>query len=121
MPAKWKKKYKYIRREFRAELYQEMKLNRSLAVLTVTTYAAYKHRMHIAKIWELLGNGRYPAANRAYNKKLFGKHLCGDENIFKSFYLANPYLHGKFFNKIPKRIALGDALNVAYQILKKEY
>ena len=113
------KNIQHLRAEFRKRLVAEMSQNPALAMLAIETYSAFKHRRHIHAIWELLGF-HFRDAHDAYNKQLFGKHLCGKNEIFHSLYFACRPLYDEFFRKIPEQLALGDALSVAYAILRKQ-
>jgi len=111
-----KKQWKKIRKSFRKDLRVRMSKNPALAMLAVETYAAYQHRKHIYKIWELLGH-HHEEAWSDYNKNLSGHHLMGDSRIFKSLYFADYELYKKYIRQLPERPAMGDALGVAYSCL----
>ncbi|MGN5650310.1 hypothetical protein [Bacillus sp. Brlt_9] len=112
-----KLQYRAIRGEFKRDIYEVAKENRAFAMMIVETYIASQHRRHIGDIWELLGLN-YPAAYKDYNDRISGKHLTGENNIMRSLYFSDQVLHKKYFGRIPECFAMGDALAVAYKILK---
>ncbi|MED2737730.1 hypothetical protein [Bacillus toyonensis] len=112
-----KTKYRAIRGEFKQDLYKAAKDNRAFAMMIVETYVASQHRKHIGDIWELLGL-YHQDAYKAYNDKISGKHLTGENNIMRSLFFTDKELHNKYFGKIPECFAMGDALAVAYRILQ---
>lgn len=103
---------------FRKELYVACKTNKALAMLCIETYTAHHHLKHIMQIWHLLGR-YHKEAYKDYCNKLMGKTLTGEDEIFHSLYFAQKELYDKYFGKIPQRVALGDALGVAYKVLKE--
>lgn len=107
-----------IRNQFKNDLYKEMESNKGLAIAIINTYTSWKHRTHIHKIWELLGFN-HKEAYKDYCDKLMGKHLTGNETIWKTLYFGGcEDLRSKYSRKIPEVYAMGDALGVAYKILK---
>ncbi|MDE8676479.1 hypothetical protein [Priestia aryabhattai] len=112
-----KRRYKQTRQEFKRDLYEVVKDNRAFAMLIIETYAAQKHKYHIMKVWELLGF-YHKEAYRDYCDKLMGKHLTGRHEIMRSLYFADKNLHEKYWRRIPERYAMGDALGIAYRVLK---
>lgn len=113
-----KRKFKQVRAEFKEELYQAAKDNRALAMLMLQTFTANHHRTHIMKIWELLGF-HHREAYRDYCEKLAGKHLTGRDEVWKSLHFAGyDELRLKYIRKIPEVFAMGDAVAVAYRVLK---
>jgi hypothetical protein len=112
-----KRKYKQARREFKQDLYEAVKDNPAFAMLIIETYAAQKHKYHIMKVWELLGF-HHKEAYRDYCDKLMGKHLTGRHEIMRSLYFVNRALHEKYSRRIPERFAMGDALGIAYRVLR---
>jgi len=115
-----KRKYKQARKEFKQELYELAKENHALAMLMIQTYAASQHRTHIMKIWRLLGL-RHKEAYQDYKDKLFGKCLTGREDVWRSLYFAGyPEMRSKYKYKIPEKRAMGDAVAIAYRVLKNQ-
>lgn len=112
-------KYAKARKEFRKDLYQVAKDNKSMVVMIVKTYAASKHRTHILKIWSLLGHN-HKEAYKDYCDNLIGNHLTGRDEIMQSLCFVDNELYLKYRGKIPERMAMGDALAVAYSLLNKE-
>ena len=107
-----------IRNQFKNDLYKEMESNKGLAIAIINTQTSWKHRRHIHKIWELLGFN-HKEAYKEYCDKLMGKHLTGNETIWKTLYFGGcEDLRSKYSRKIPEVYAMGDALSVAYKILK---
>lgn len=113
---KWKKKYYKVRKEFKAELYEVVKENKAYIPMIVETYAAYKHRRHIHKIWSMSID--YPDFKKAYNKELFGKMLLGRDEILPNLCYIDERFH-KYRYKLPECLAMGDALAIAYRIDKE--
>ncbi|MBK5474398.1 hypothetical protein JFU54_28860 [Bacillus sp. TH19] len=112
-----KRKHRQIRKEFKKDIFEVAKNNRAFAMMIIETYTASQHRTHIMKIWELIGFN-HPEAHKDYCDKLMGKHLCGTSEIMKSIYFADKELHDKYRHKIPECYAMGDALGIAYKVLK---
>ena len=115
-----KRKYKNLRKEFRAELHKAMSENKALAMLAIETYTAWHNRRHILKIWGMFRNPNYKEFRDDYQKNLMGKHLTGRIEIWKSFHFAGfPNLYDYRYS-IPETFAMGDALGIAYKVLRKE-
>ncbi|PES56007.1 hypothetical protein [Bacillus thuringiensis] len=112
-----KRKYKPIRQEFKKDILEVAKSNRAFAMMIVETYTASQHRTHIMKVWELLGF-HHEEAYKDYCDKLMGKHLSGRDEIMRSIYFADKELYEKYIYKIPECYAMGDALAIAYRVLK---
>ncbi|MEB9509442.1 hypothetical protein P4I89_08020 [Bacillus cereus] len=112
-----KRKYRPIRQEFKKDILEVAKNNRAFAMMIIETYTASQHRTHIMKVWELLGF-HHQEAYKDYCDKLMGKHLSGRDEIMRSIYFSNRELYEKYIYKIPERYAMGDALTVAYRVLK---
>lgn len=87
MRSQLKRKYRQARSEFKRDFYAAAKENPALAMLMITTYTANQHRSHIMKIWELLGH-YHREAYKDYCDKLFGKHLSGRDEVWKSLHFA---------------------------------
>ncbi|MGE6548076.1 hypothetical protein ACQKFK_03405 [Bacillus mycoides] len=112
-----KRKHRQIRKEFKKDVFEVAKNNRAFAMMIIETYSASKHRRHITKVWELLGF-HHPEAYKDYCSKLQGSFLCGSHEIMRSIYFADKELHDKYLYKIPECYAMGDALGIAYKVLK---
>lgn len=104
-----KRKYKKIRKEFKADMINILKENRALGMAILNTYIADKHRTHIHKIWNLLGT-QYKDAWKGYcDSGLSGKMLCGDENLYDTLYFSGyEEITNKYYGKLPERIAFGE-------------
>ncbi|MCC2248915.1 hypothetical protein JUJ52_02950 [Virgibacillus sp. AGTR] len=114
-----KRKYRSKRGEFKNDLYQRCKDNKTLAVLIVQTYTSWHHRRHIMRIWSMMfWNPEYDAFRRDYNQNLMGKHLSGRDDIWRSLYFSERDLYEKFKYHIPETYAMGDAISVAYAVMK---
>ncbi|WHY76253.1 hypothetical protein QNH20_19305 [Neobacillus sp. WH10] len=114
-----KNKYKAIRKEFKADLTKIIQHNRAFGMMVISTYTASQHRTHIMKVWELLGFN-HPEAYKDYCDKLFGKHLTGRDEIMRSIYFVDKELYNKYIYKIPEAYAMGDALAVAYRVMRSK-
>ncbi|WP_339259550.1 hypothetical protein MKZ12_07170 [Paenibacillus sp. FSL R5-0713] len=114
--SQFKNKYRKIRSQFSHDLLKAMQANAALAMLCIVTYEASKHRSHIMKIWSMSIN--HPSFQEEYKAKLIGKHLTGDNEIFRSLHFALPELASKYRWKIPRDMALGDAYGVALSVLR---
>lgn len=91
--------------------------NKAVIIAVIETYRAYQHKRHIMKIWEYLGFN-HRKAYRGYSDTLFGKHLCGRDELFNTLAFIDKSLYLEFYLKVPERYAMGDALSVAYTFLK---
>ncbi|MBA4534143.1 hypothetical protein H1196_16280 [Brevibacillus halotolerans] len=78
--------------------------------------------MHIWERWTLLGkNQNHKEALIEYQDKLMGKHLTGNEDVWKSLHFARyKEIRTKYIYKIPEKRAMGDALAIAYRLLKNQ-
>lgn len=115
-----KRKYIKARREFKKDLFAAASENKALAMLIVETYTAWHHRRHIMKIWAMFRNPDYREFQRDYNQNLMGKHLSGRDDIWRSLYFAERELHDKYSKLIPEVYAMGDALGIAYRVLREK-
>lgn len=113
-----KRKYRQARQEFKKDIFEVAKNNRAFAMMIIETYAASKHRTHILRIWGLLGK-HHREAHQDYCDKLMGQHLTGQDEIMRSIYFADKELYDKYHRKLPERYAMGDALGIAYKVLKQ--
>jgi hypothetical protein len=113
--SKSKKQWRINRKNLKIELSKLM--NNGIAMAIIKTYSAYKHRAHIHAFWYLLRN--YKDAHKEYNEKLFGKMLCGEDEIYNTLYFIDKNLVNKYRYKVPERLALGDAYNIALTFLKR--
>lgn len=113
-----KRKYKKERAAFKKELLEKCKENKALAMLIIETYTAWHHRRHIVKIWAMFRNPEYKEFQSDYNQNLMGKHLSGRDDIWRSLYFAERDLHDKYRGLIPEVYAMGDALGIAYRVLR---
>jgi hypothetical protein len=120
MGRQLKRKYKKVRVEFKKDLYHHFHKNPALAMLAIETYVAWHHKRHITLIWGMFRHPEFENFRRAYDKELFGKHLTGSSNIWKSLYFSDRELHDKYRRKIPEMFAMGDALGVAYRVLHEK-
>ncbi|NWL87578.1 hypothetical protein DMN77_08165 [Paenibacillus sp. 79R4] len=114
-----KRRYKQSRIEFKSELLERCEDNKALAMLLLETYVAWHHMRHIGKIWAMFRNPDYREFQMDYSKNLFGKHLSGRSDIWHSLYFADRGLYDKYARKIPECYAMGDALGIAYRVLRK--
>lgn len=119
MNSRMTKKYKDLRKEFKKDIYEIAKNNSAFAMLIIETYVASQHRKHIMQVWALLGFN-HKEAYKDYCDKLMGKHLTGRDEIFRSIYFVDKEIYNKYIYKIPECYAMGDALAVAYKVLKEK-
>ncbi|MBY0597712.1 hypothetical protein [Bacillus bingmayongensis] len=113
-----KRKYRQVRQEFKKDILEVAKNNRAFAMMIIETYTASQHRTHILRIWSLLGK-HHREAHQDYCDKLIGQHLTGRDEIMRSIYFADKELHDKYRHKIPESYAMGDALGIAYKVLRQ--
>lgn len=112
-----RRKYRKLRYEFKKELFKSFRENKALAMLVIETYTSWQHRWHIMQIWGMLRNPEFKNFHKAYTEQLFGKHLTGRNDIWRSFYFAGYQNLYEYRKKIPEKMAMGDALGVAYRVL----
>lgn len=115
-----KRRFKQVRIEFRRELMEKFKNNPALPMLMIQTYVAWKHRRHIGQIWAMFRNPHFENFKKAYNAELFGRHLTGNEDIWKSLYFSEKELYFKYQGKIPEVYAMGEAVGAAYQFVQEK-
>lgn len=114
-----KRKYKGTRIAFKKELLQAMSQNKALAMLVIETYTAWKHKEHILNIWGMFRNPEYSNFRKDYSDNLMGKHLTGRVDIWRSFHFSGYENLYDYKYKIPEKFAMGDALAIAYKVLRK--
>lgn len=108
-----KRKYKKIRKEFKADIKEALINNRALGMAILNTYIADKHRTHIHKIWYLLGTKHRDAYKGYCDSGLSGKMLCGDENLYDTLYFSGyEEIRNKYYRKLPERIAFGEIYGI---------
>lgn len=120
MSKQIKRKYRKERQQFRKDLKIQCDQNAALAMLIIRTYRAEHHFRHITKIWSMFRDPSFHNFHQAYNERLFGKVLTGQDDIWHSLYFAEKELYDRYNSKIPSCYAMGDALGVAYKSLKKK-
>ena len=108
-----KRKYKKVRKEFKADIKEALINNRALGMAILNTYIADKHRTHIHKIWYLLGTKHRDAYKVYCDSGLSGKMLCGDENLYDTLYFSGyEEIRNKYYRKLPERIAFGEIYGI---------
>lgn len=110
-----KNKFSSNRKCFKADLNKIM--DKGIAMAIIKTLAASRHRKHIAEIWEMASY--YPDFQKKYDENLFGKHFCGEDEIFNTLYFINKDIYKKYKYKVPERFAMGDAYGISIRFLKK--
>lgn len=70
------------------------------------------------QIWSMFKNPEYKNFRDDYTENLMGKHLTGRDDIWKSFYFSEYRNLYEYRKKIPERYAMGDALGIAYRVLR---
>lgn len=114
--SNWKRKYIEDRKKFKKDLYELAKENKAIIPLIAKTYTAYKHRIHIHKIWKLMGD--YPEFNEIYSARLFGQMLCGSDEILEVL----AYIDASFFKYrrlLPEKLIMGDSLAIVKKIQRE--
>lgn len=114
-----KRKWKNIRKEFKADIFKECTENRSFAMMIVETYVASQMRSHIMEIWSLLGRN-HKEAYKDYCDNLMGKSLTGRSEVLRSIYFSNKELYQKYFREIPEAFAMGDAYGIALRVINSK-
>ena len=120
MPAKWKKKFKSARKQFKNDLRNSCSNNYLLAICIIKTYSSFKHRKYIGKFHEFLGTNNFELWKEYCNQGFFGKYLTGKDDIWNTMYFANRRLYDKYSNKIHSNLALGDAYGVSLDTIRKK-
>lgn len=113
-----KKKYIKERLNFKRDLKIACKSNSALCMAIIKTYSAHHNKHLIMKIWQFLGFN-HREAYKDCCKDLVGKMLCGEDEIFHTLYFTNKELRDKYYRKIPGCYAMGDALGIAYQVMRE--
>ena len=119
MGRKTKRQYRIIRKEFKTEVRKRMETNHAYAMMVVQTFSSWHYKKHITAIWGMFQNPDYRRFEKAYSETLKGKVLSGKEGIWQTLSVVDRKLHDAFNKKIPVKYAMGDALAVAYQVLKE--
>lgn len=117
MRSRLRRKYRSIRKEFKEDLYKIARNNSAVGILIVETYVARQQRTHIGEIWRLMQD--YPAFKKAYKERLSGKSMCGEDEILRSMYFVDEMFYKKYIMKMPRDVAMGDALAIAYRIQRE--
>lgn len=117
-----KHKYKKIRKDFEMEVKPLLKNNKALCMAILNTYIADKHRTHIHKIWHLLGTQHKDAWKGYCDSSLSMEMLCGDENLYDTFYFSGyEELAKKYSRKLPEKIAFGEIHGLIIKIINNNY
>jgi len=114
-----KRKYRRIRGKFKQEMYTCFKENPALAVLAIETYTSWKNQCHIFEIWAMMRNKDFSNFKDAYVEKLMPTYITAQSDIFRSFYFSGYQNLYDYLEKIPGKFAMGDAVSVAYQVLRE--
>lgn len=121
MGAKWKNKYKKIRKKFKYDLEIACGFDKTLSFAILKTYMACRHREHIYKIWDLMTKEKeFKLFKNAYIEKLSGEMLCGEDEILHTLYFVNNGLYKKYKGKITNDLAMGTAYGVALKMMAIE-
>ncbi len=108
-----KRRYKKARAEFREELREILKNDRALGMAIFLTYVSEKRRIHITKVWYILGT-RHKEAYKDYCKELMGSNLCVSDDIFKTLHFSGyQELSKKYIRLMPECFAMGEAFGLA--------
>ena len=119
-----KRRYKTTRNAFKQDLYDAWQHNHALAMLVLNTYAAWHNRRHIFRIYQQAGPGgeigtKHPGIWKEFSSVVVGKQLTGRVDIFHALYFSERELYDKYHRRIPETYAMGDAVNVAYRVLRE--
>lgn len=116
-----KRKYRNERKKFRHELYEVMKNDLKMAMLIQQIFINKRQSTIIHEIWYRLGT-QYPQVYKegfCGENSLHGKMMTGKfDELFFNLYFINNELYMKYKRKIPEVYALGDALSVAYRVIR---
>lgn len=106
------------RKAFKRELYDCLKDNRLSALLLTRFKVHIVQDRHIRKMWKLLN--KYPNVNAEYHSKLFGEYIFCRETIWEILmFLGFREIVENYIGTIPEELAMGDAIEVAYAVLRK--
>ena len=117
IPAKYKKKYKKVRKEFKYCLEIACGFNQTLAFTIIKTYMAYKHRKYIHDFQYFVGTENIELWHKWCKTNKAGKMLCGRDDIFNTLHNCNKALYEKFKGKIPIDLAMGTAYGIALKMI----
>ena len=116
-----KRKYVKDRTEFRAELYEVMKNDLTLAMLIQQIYISYKDRRALWKVFEILGFNHKEAYKAICDADIPLRMMSGRyDEIFNNLYFIKRDIYEKYSRKVPERYALGDAYGVARRVLREQ-
>lgn len=113
--ANWKRKYWKLRKDFKAELYEEVKNNIVYIPMIMETYTASKHRTHIHKIWSMMRNHK-SFKDEYTNSKMMGSMIAGRDEILSNLAFIDKEKFMRYMSLIPEKLAMGDAVSIAYRV-----
>lgn len=117
-----KRRYGTLRKEFRKDMIEILKNDRSLAMAIILTRIAKSHRKQITKSWYILGTKHKEVYFDEDLRKLRLKTLCGDEEIYETLYFSGyKDLRNKYYRKLPDRLALGEVYGICLKIVNEKY
>lgn len=116
--ANWKRKYWKYRKEFKADLYELVKEQKVYIPLIMETYTAFKHRGYIHETWSMIRN--YPVFFEEYKaNNMIGKMIGGSSEMLNNLAYSEPEIFDKYRRKIPDKLAMGDAMSIAYRVQRE--
>lgn len=110
-------RYGENREAFKKAIKAKMLSNLSLAMLAISAWTAESHRIHIHKIWSLLGN-KHRDAWEDYGDELVDEMLTGKDDFTHCLYFVDKELY-TLAREIPDTYVSVDARDIAYEILGK--
>ena len=116
-----KRRFGALRKEFKKEMAEILKNDRSLAMAIVLTRISESRRKQLSKTWYVLGT-KYPKAYKDEDfRKIRFKTLCGDEDIYGTLYFSGyKEISNKYMTLLPCKLALGEVYGLCLKIINEK-
>lgn len=116
-----KRRYGDLRKEFKKDMIEILKRDRSLAMAIILTRISSSHRDYIHSMWNFFGTKYKEAHLDFHNSGLWGKFLCGDEDIYRTLYFSGyKCIATKYKGELPINIALGEVCGLCLKIVNEK-
>ena len=116
-----KRRYGALRKEFRKDMIEVLKNDRSLAMAIILTRISESRRNQLSKTWYVLGT-KYPSEYKDPDfSNIRLKTLCGSEDIYRTLYFSGyKDLRNKYYRELPDRLALGEVYGICLKIVNEK-
>lgn len=116
MKKQFRRKYRKVRAEFKHELKEICKKDKTLQWLIYEAYRAENNKNNIYAIYHWLGTKHNDIWREFCETPLWGEVIDGEYGIWNILTAICPDFAKKYIEKIPQKCAMGDALAVVYRL-----